>query len=219
MTLKNHHHHKFHQFEEEFGQQAAEDVMTAICESHWNQPKMYQADHAGVTFTEIHEHDAINHTLSGRIEWQGIEYGFIVRNGNWDGTTVLEWGLAEDVGRYVPPQPTVYVCVPRNSVGFLNTLHGFYMFRDVFLAWKKEEWVKEIERSYNYDRHFQPGSKTETYWQAKAGQRGLKLEHPEVLERLMKEFEPLNAMTKEQLEEHYRQRDAITAATLAFMAQ
>ena len=43
----------------------------------------------------------------------------------------------------------------------------------VLAYWRKEQWFKDMEQSYNYDRHFAPGGATETYYREKASKKGL----------------------------------------------
>lgn len=186
-------------FSKECGDALAEDILTRVCEAHWS------VDHKryGVEFRDIHQHDACNHTLSGTIDVGGVEYGFIIDNGNWAGTVVREWGLADDVGTYDPPKPIIYTLVPKNPLLRFDA-PGLW---SVYLAWRGEKWFEEIVRGYNYDRHFAPGGKTEGYWKAKADQRGLKIAPTEDYEALLiakppipkAEFEKLVAALSEPL--------------------
>lgn len=179
-------------------------------------------DHAGVYIYDAHAHDAINYTLSGNITFEGVEYGFIVRDGNWNGTSVLEWGLSDDVGRYKAPPPTIYTMVPitnRIRMGY----HGYSMFKDVYLAWRKEEWFAKICHDFMYDKHFAPGLGTNEHYNGLASKRGLKLATADEFDRLMVEFNALEAivgkMTHEEKTVYFNQQDAVFAAAVKFMAQ
>lgn len=143
-----------------------EEILTRICEAHWNGCKG-----EGIHFSDVYQHDAINHTLSGTIEADGVSYGFIIRNGNWNGTEVLEWGLEDDVGSYQhpePPEPITFV--PNDPHLFARSPEMF----KVYGMWRKEKWFTEKVGGYNYDRHFAPGGKTETYYREWAAKRGMK---------------------------------------------
>ena len=142
-----------------------DEVLERICDAFWNKDRA--ADY-GVHFHSIHEHDAINHVLSGTIEVDGHVYGFIIENGNWNGTVVLEWDAdPENVGIYTPPEPGEQLTfVPINP----TTMAIF-----IYSHWVNEEWFKEMERNYLYDRHFQPGGFVEEHYREKAAKRGMEV--------------------------------------------
>lgn len=118
-----------------------------------------------------HRHDACNYTHSGTVTIEGVEYGFVIDNGNWNGTVVREWGLAEDVGAYQPPEPTIYTFIPTSGT-LKEDAPGLW---GVYLMWRKEAWFKDKERGYNYDRHFHPGGKTENHYRDWAAKKGMKI--------------------------------------------
>ena len=154
----------------EFWQQdsrKAEDVIQRICELHYEGKDKGN----GVSFDCRHRHDAVNYTLNGEVELDGKSYRFTIRDGNWDGTVVEEWGTEETVGLYTPPPPPMFDMVPVDDSLESRRPHMW----QVYLAWKKEPWFKEIIKSYAYDSHFAPGLKTEQYWRGKAAQKGLKI--------------------------------------------
>lgn len=127
--------------------------------------------HDGVTMLSVYQHNACNHTLSGTVEVDGQTYGFIIDSGDWNGTVVQAWGDPEDVGvapEPEPPEPRAFVPRDDDLAWKRPGMFGVYM------AWRKETWLKDLERSYNYDRHFAPGGKTESYYREKAAKRGLK---------------------------------------------
>lgn len=142
-----------------------DDMLTRICELQWGGGR----SEPGLVLDDVYQHDACNHTISGRIDHDGVEYGFVIHNGNWNGTEVAEWGLAEDVGTYKPEWVEPMALVPRDP--FMSRERPG-MFK-VYGLWRKEKWFQEMERSFAYDRHFAPGGKTETYWREKAGAKGL----------------------------------------------
>ncbi len=140
------------------------EVLERICDAHWN------GHGEGVTFLDIYQHNAANHTLSGVISVDGKVYGFIVDDGDWGGTVVRAWGDPEDVGIYQPLEVKLKTFVP---VDDLLSVNNPFMYR-VYLEWRKQSWFREMEGKYNYDRHFQPGTFVESYYSVWASQRGLK---------------------------------------------
>lgn len=123
-----------------------------------------------VTLLDVQQHNACNHTLSGTIRLGDEIYGFIIDSGDWAGTVVRAWGDPEEVGVADEPEPQEpRTFLPRNPALF----HESPAMWSVYLAWRKEPWFREMERSYNYDRHFQPGGKIEGHYRDKAGKRGL----------------------------------------------
>jgi len=162
---------EFELFVESVGSDVAGDLLTQICEAYWND------DNSDVTITDLHRHDAINVTVSGHLTHEGREWHFIIDDGNWAGTVVREWGTVDEVGCYEPPPPTIFRLVPLND----NLEAERPQMYKVYLAWKSIDWFKKLESDYNYDRHFAPGSKTESHYRAKASAKGLKFELQDVV--------------------------------------
>lgn len=154
----------FAEFATRYGDDAAEELLSRICEAH------YSGDGGGdgVYFSVVHQHDAINYTLAGSVEHDGTEYGFVIDDGNLAGTVLREFEPG-DVGHYTPPPPPRYTMVPINP----NLSKGL---RKVYEAWKQEAWFAEMVGEFAYDSHFAPGSSAVRYWQEKAAQRGLRFE-------------------------------------------
>jgi len=167
----------FAEFCQRFGDGVGEDILMRISEAAWSGGPVP----AGMTL-DVYTHNACNHTFSGTIVYEGEEFGFVIESGDRNGTQIDEWGPAEDVGTYQPPQPTVYRLVPvdpdlkSKSMGMWN----------VYMAWRNEDWFKKIESGYNYDRHFAPGGKTKTYWQGNAARRGLRFVSSEEADDIIK---------------------------------
>jgi hypothetical protein len=139
-----------------------------IVNAHWS------GGGPGVVFRDVHQHDACNHTLSGTINIGGRVFGFIVRNGNNDGTEVVEWGDADDIGIYEPPPPG-------ESLTSLPTLN-IYSDQErrirgltIYALWRKEPWFVEQARKYAYDRHFQPGGFVESHYREWAEKKGVRI--------------------------------------------
>ncbi|QDU67665.1 hypothetical protein [Engelhardtia mirabilis] len=142
-----------------------EDFLERLADMTWNHEK----ERDGISIDEIHAFDAINHVVSGTVEIDGLEYGFQIESGDIHGTLVHAWGAAEDVGRYVPPEPEQRTFIPRDRE--LPTRRP-EMFA-VYLAWRDTPWFKEKVGGLNYDSHFAPGGKTESYYSDWAAQRGM----------------------------------------------
>ena len=140
-----------------------------IANAHWTLGnKVGSTD--GVTFFDVQTHNACNHTFSGTIEIDGTVHGFIIDSGDWNGTVVRSWGDPEDVGVAPEPEEQEQITfLPRDG----NLFHASPAMWRVYLSWRKEPWFKDLERSYAYDRHFQPGGRTESYYREKASKRGL----------------------------------------------
>lgn len=154
---------EFAAFCDRFGEAAGVQVMERIADALWNR------EGEGISFLDIHQHNACNHTVSGTIEHAGESFGFIIESGDIHGTVIHEWGEPEDVGVFKPAPPTLYTFVPTDP--------GLELRRPemwkVYLAWRETPWFKEKERGYNYDRHFQPGSVTEKHYRDWAATKGL----------------------------------------------
>lgn len=143
-----------------------EEVLQEICETFYHH--LNPVVDGRVRIDVVHQHDAINYSFSGSIKLEDGDYGFIIQDGNFNGTVVEEWGKADDVGMYIPPEPSEPMSfVPIDP----NLPKGL---QKVYLKWRKEPWFKEKEGGYNYDRHFAPGGKTEEYYKKWAATRGLK---------------------------------------------
>ncbi len=137
-----------------------DELLERIADAQWN------GSGEGVDFSDIHQHDACNHTLSGTIKDGDVTYGFIIESGNWNGTVVHEWGHPDDVGFYKPDPPGEMLTFIPNRILNERELRAY-------LAWREEEWFKEKARSYLYDRHFQPGGLIERHYSKWAAGKGL----------------------------------------------
>lgn len=145
-------------------QEPTDNALERICDAHWNKSG------EGVKFLDIHQHNACNHTLSGTIDVDGVVYGFIIESGDRNGTVVRAWGDPEDVGTYDPgPPPELRTFIPRDPKMHDVNSTNFQLY----LLWRKEQWFKEKERAYNYDRHFQPGRLIEGHYRGWAEKKGM----------------------------------------------
>lgn len=145
-----------------------EDIAVRICDAHWNGGKGF-----GITFVYIDQHNACNHTLCGKVDFNGKEYGFIVDSGDWNGFVVREFCPVDEshIWDYTPSEPTKFTFVPKND-NLKTDNPGKYQ---VYLKWKTQQWFKETLQHYHYDRYFQPGVATESYYKEWADKKGLKI--------------------------------------------
>ena len=171
---------------------AAVEFLEEFCDLAWSQTKKNDR----ITISNAHMHDAVNHTYSGTLLHDGIEYGFIIDNGNWNGTVVREWGPADDVGTYEPPKPTLYTFVPTHGT---MKEDAPFMFA-VYLSWRKTKWFQDKEHGYNYDKHFAPGGKTESYYRDWAANKGMKIvtqeEADEIINRPKRDLVPMRELVE-----------------------
>lgn len=125
---------------------------------------------AGVRITDIFQHNACNHTISGTVERDGKMFGFIIESGDWNGTVVRSWGDPEDVGSFEHPKPSEPLTFVPNDRNLAINMPGIFI---TYLQLRKTSWFKEKESGYNYDRHFQPGSQTESHYRKWAESKGM----------------------------------------------
>lgn len=176
----------FEDFEAKYGSEVTENVLQRICEAAYDEVGGRKHDEKDITIGSIYRHDVINMTFTGTVMMpDGVEYGFVIDDGNWGGTEVKEWGLAEDVGDYEPPKPDPWRLFPKHPVELRADRPGMWK---VYLYWRTQDWFKELERSYNYDLHFAPGGKTNSHYtgpDSVAAKRGLKWELQSTVEEFI----------------------------------
>lgn len=125
----------------------------------------------GVRITSTHRIDVINHVYSGEADVDGETFSFVVESGNMVGCAVYEWCHPDDAEGYSPPPPTIYIFVPRDP----SLERDRPQMYEAYLAWRELDWFKEKEQGYNYDKHFAPGTKTETHYREWAKKLGLRI--------------------------------------------
>jgi hypothetical protein len=165
---------KFGEYCEKYGDEWGEELLCSVCDALWhNHGNPGQSSH-GVYFDNIHKYDVINCVMSGTIDFRGAEYRFIIQDGDWNGTEVLEFELEEEgeVGFYETSPPKLYYFVPDYS---LIKEENWESARVIYENWIKEEWFKEKERGMNYDRFFMPGGKIKSHYGDWAAEKSLKV--------------------------------------------
>lgn len=170
-----------------------EDRLTAILEAGIVilQQSRREGTVDDITFSRIDQHDVINHTFYGYFQHEGEEVCFSIDNGNNAGTVVNEFGENTDLSPV--REVTVYRLKAKKSpswgpnpdeteLAYAERVAAWRKRNDMIVErWSREPWFQEMERSYNYDRHFAPGGKIETHYREKAEKRGLVFE-PETVE-------------------------------------
>lgn len=132
-----------------------DEILERLCEAFWN------GSGEGISFTK-HSHDVINATYDGTIDVDGVEYGFIIEDGNWNGTVVLAWGDPEDVGSYVPPRPTERMTLIPKKMGLTT---------DEIMQYRKISATSEFSdaiTAYYHDKFFAPGVSLDDFIQKRA---------------------------------------------------
>lgn len=116
-----------------------------------------------ISITDEIKHDAVNYTIFGYVLINNIKYYFIVDDGNNAGTVVKYFGLEKQPINYEEDKESISF-IPIHEKLYINNpiLYSIYMLE------REKDWFKEMERNYNYDRHFQPGSVTENHYTEKA---------------------------------------------------
>lgn len=193
------HNDNFQNFIDKYGNKDVDEILERVCNIIWDYSS--KRTDGVVTIEDKYKHDAINCTVTGYVDWKGEQFRFIIDNGDWNGTQVVEWGTEEDVGYYQPPKKIPFTFIPADD----ELKFKFPAMFNVYTLWRKENWFQEMERGYNYDRHFAPGSKTEKYYNDKAAQKGLRVACMD--EKELKEY--LTPATEEEIQ-NYKDRVALT---------
>lgn len=154
------------------GDDKAMEILQEICEAFYDTG--YEGGSRGRVYVgEYTRLNAINKVVRGSIEIDGVTQEWLIKDGDWNGTEVLEWGLEEEgnVGYYQEP--------PRHIMILENTCDKEREPK----AWKEaEEFSKskegeEMMRKYAYDKFFQPGGYVEGYWRKEVEAKGCRFSY------------------------------------------
>jgi hypothetical protein len=148
-----------------FGEDAFEDALQRLTDMQWNGQRQV----GDFTLDDVHQINACNHVITGIFTLAGESFTVIFESGDRNGTDVISFGASDDIGPYKPEPPVVFTFVPRDPLLKVKN-PGMYL---VYLAWTQTDWFKAKVRGYNYDRHFQPGGKTEDYYRTWAASKGM----------------------------------------------
>ena len=149
-----------------------DDVAERITEAFWSRQNGGEK-RFDVRFIDIHQHNACNHTMTGIVVVDGIDYGFVMESGDWNGTVVKEYGPAEECSQvysYEPPPETRFKLVPKDDMLEQSNPAKYA----IALKWIQQPHIQEKLQSYHYDRHFQPGCVIETHYKEWANKLGMK---------------------------------------------
>lgn len=156
----------FQEFEVSFGMDVSEDVITRILEkAYYGRP-----NDTDICINNIHKHDALNCTISGTILYNDVEYGFIISDGNNNGTDIIEWGLSDDVGYYEPEEPAELILAPFD---YPNTVINDSARFARYLRLRDNPEIKQLLSNYQYDKYFAPSARITKYWNDKAKEKNL----------------------------------------------
>lgn len=186
-----------------------DDFMQRLYSAAWGDKEQKAAIKAGgLHLSDIHEHNACNHTYSGTVEIEGEQYGFVIQDGNWNGTDVKEWGEAEEICAYdpgPPPEPATFV------PDAISAQSHPAMF-GVYLKWREEPWFKDKAMGLNYDRHFAPGGKTESYYGDWAASKGMRIGLFSEIKGQVEQYERYMALSSEEKSAYYQRSKEIQTA-------
>lgn len=159
----------FYAFYQKYGETVCQGILERITELVWDR----DGKHEGLSLRDFHSIDVINSVISGTIEHVGVEWGFVIETGDRNGTRIMEWGEAEEVGTYNPPEPEKRYYVPANDCLFAEKPTMFQMY----LQWRQPNGrIPEMEGKMNYDMFFQPGGKTWNHYSEWGAKQGLKID-------------------------------------------
>lgn len=78
----------FEQFEQMFGEPAADELLTRIVEAHYDHGK---SGGNGIRYSNVVKHNTLNYTYTGSVSYAGQDIAFTVRSGDMAGKEVDEF--------------------------------------------------------------------------------------------------------------------------------
>jgi hypothetical protein len=165
-------------FERDIPAALQDTVMEMMCEAaHAN--KTTSLPGVGVVHIQDFERrDAINVRVSGTVTLEAQPdraFDFQLRDGNQNGTELLGWE-AEGVQDMEHSTPVQWTLQP--SAGAVESALSKGLAHVLLMKWDglvKQNWAKELVRSYGYDRYVQPGIVVERHYREAAAKHGLLL--------------------------------------------
>ena len=138
-----------------------DDVMQMMAEavSGWG-------DHESVTILDRDRMDAINVRAHGIVTVEGVEYRFILRDGNNDGTVLEDW---DSDAVFEHHKPAVYALQPEARLIDEAIMSGKGPF--LLMKWDamlRHADIASIPGNYAYDRRVQPGGFIEGHYRKAA---------------------------------------------------
>jgi len=143
-----------------------DDAMDRIYNMNWHR----ETSKDGVVILDLQKHDAINVTVSGTVEIDGLVHGFIIDDGDRGGTEIRAFGDPDVVGVAEEPERPE----PATFVPVKNNLYLYPKFA-VYLHWRQESEFNDKIRGLAYDSYFAPGLVTDNHYQDYAARRSMKI--------------------------------------------
>ncbi len=120
-------------------------------------------EHKSVTIFDRDRMNAINVRAHGIVTVEGVEYRFILRDGNNDGTVLEDW---DGDAVFEHHKPTVYALQPEARLidqAIMSGKGSFLLMKwDAMLSNHRD--LADIPGKYAYDRYFQPGIVSERHY-------------------------------------------------------
>lgn len=151
----------YDRFDRDVPEHLREDVMTAMCEatSGYDVPSVH--------ILERDQLNACNHRALGSITIEGVEYSFQFESGDFNGSVLLDWEGEREFEYHTPTRYALQPIQRLISQAIESGKGDFLILKwDAILRNRPE--VAAIPSKFAYDTHYQPGSRTSTYWREKA---------------------------------------------------
>lgn len=146
-----------------------DEILERLCEAFWNYNQVTSRED-GITIDDVHRFDVINAVYSGTIDVDGTVYGYIIQDGNWNGTEVLAWGDPEDTGTYNPGKPDPTIFLPIKPVRCMHPTEFFDYLKKI----NSSEYQDQLT-AYCYDRYHDPSLSVRQHYDTWANERGLRI--------------------------------------------
>jgi len=155
-----------------------DEISLDIGELYWDRDwisGIAEGEDGHVFISEIEMINATNYQISGAFWLGGKEYGFLVEMGDNNG---FVWREITDEGP-IPDarvERTRYALAPRSDIVQKHLQNGSSaLLIGLWESFLEREQYKDLIGKYEYDRMFQPGSKIESHYRAKAAEVGFEI--------------------------------------------
>lgn len=151
-----------------------DEIATGICEGD-SHDELEEGEHGYFWVSDRHWVNRLNQIIVGSFWVDGVELTFEAESGDRNGWMWRDISPDKPVARIedIAPKPTVYALQPNEYIVRKSMAQGQSYFLLVkWDAFLKRKDLAELPRKYMYDKHFAPGSKTESYWRGKAEKVG-----------------------------------------------
>lgn len=148
-----------------FALEYGNDAYQSLFESFYQYQDGREPVDTRFSISDVEKHDSVNYEFSAIFKADnGDEVSIIAMDGNWNGSVIKQWSKTTDLD-LEPYEPTVYSFKPEKWLSPATF--------SLYLYWREQDWFKDLERGYNYDKFFAPGIKTNNYYRQEAAKRGL----------------------------------------------